>query len=44
MYNISTLHTLLCGYETWAIKEQDKSRMSAEMKFVRSMAKYTWQD
>jgi len=45
MYNTSALHTLLCGCETWAIREQDKSRiMSMEMKFLRKTAKYTWQD
>jgi len=44
MHNTSALHTLLCGYETCAIREQDKFRiMSVEMKFVRITAKYTWQ-
>jgi len=39
------LPALLYGCETWAIREQDKSRMSSvEMKFMRRMAKYTWQD
>jgi hypothetical protein len=28
---------------TWAIREHDKSRMSAEIKFMR-MAKYMWKD
>ena len=38
------LLALLCRCETWAVREQDKSRItSAELKFVR-MAKYTWQD
>jgi hypothetical protein len=33
----------VCG--TWAIREQDKSRItSAEIKFVRRREKYTWQD
>jgi hypothetical protein len=37
--------SLLCGRETWEIREQDKCRItSAEMKFKRSTAKYTWQD
>jgi hypothetical protein len=40
--NTMALPTLLCKCETWAVREQDKSRiMSAELKFVR-MAKYTW--
>jgi len=26
------------------MKEQDKSRISEEMIFIRRMAKYTWQD
>jgi hypothetical protein len=39
------LPTLLYGCETWAIKEQDKSSLaSAEIKFMRRTAKYTWQD
>jgi hypothetical protein len=39
------LPTLLYKCETWAIKEQDKSRLtSAEMKFMRRSAKYTWKD
>jgi len=39
------LPTLLYKCETWAIKEQDKSRLtSAEMKFMRRTAKYTWKD
>jgi hypothetical protein len=43
MYNTLSLHTLLCGCETWAVREQDKSRIvSAEMKFVWTTAKYMW--
>jgi hypothetical protein len=39
------LPTLLYGCETWAIREEDIARiMSAERKFMRRMAKYTWQD
>jgi len=38
------LPTLLHGCETWELEEQDKSRMSAEMKLMRGKAKYTWQD
>jgi hypothetical protein len=37
------LPTLLYGCETWELEEQDKSRMSAEMKFMRGTAKYTRQ-
>jgi len=45
MWNTLTLPTLLYGYKTWAIREQDKSRLtSAEMAFMRRTAKYTWQD
>jgi Tfp pilus assembly protein PilZ len=37
--------TLLYGCETWAIREQDKSRITlAEMKFMRRTAQYTWKD
>ena len=43
--NTLALPALLCGCETCAIKEQDKSSItSAEMKFVRRKSKYTWQD
>jgi len=43
--NTLALPTLLYGCETWAIKEQDKSRLtSAEMKFLKRRAKYTWQN
>jgi len=36
---------MLYGRETWAIEEQDKSRLtSAEMKFMRRTTKYEWQD
>jgi len=38
-----TLRTLLYEWETWAVREHGKSRMSAEMKFMRT-AKYSWQD
>jgi len=35
----------LYGCETWAIREQDKYRItSAEMKFMRNTAKHTRQD
>jgi len=45
IYNALILPTVQYGCETWAIREQDKSRiMSAEMKFVRRTAQCTWQD
>ena len=40
-----TVPALLYRCETWAIGEQDKSRItSAEVKFIRTRAKYLWQD
>jgi hypothetical protein len=36
--------TLLYRCEAWPIREQDKSRMAAEMKFMKTMAKHTRQD
>ena len=45
IYNKMALPVLLYGCETWAIREKDKYRItSAEMKFTKTMAKYTWQD
>jgi hypothetical protein len=45
IYNTLALPTLLYGSETWTLREQDKSRITAaEMKFMRKTAKYTWQD
>jgi hypothetical protein len=44
MHNTLTLPTLFNRRETWAIREQDKSRMSGATKFMRRTAKYTWQD
>jgi hypothetical protein len=41
--NILALPTLLYGRDTWAIRVHDKSRMSAEIQFMR-MAKYMWKD
>jgi hypothetical protein len=42
MYNTLALPTLLYGYENWA---RNKWRItSAEMKFMRRTAKYTWKD
>jgi hypothetical protein len=40
-----SLPALLYGWVTWAIREQDKCRItSAEMKFIRRKVKYKWQD
>jgi hypothetical protein len=40
-----TLPALLYGWETLANREEYKYRItSAEMKFMRITAKYTWQD
>jgi hypothetical protein len=40
-----TLPALLYGWETWAIRDQDKYRItSTERKFMRITAKHTLQD
>jgi hypothetical protein len=39
--NTSALPTSLSGSQTWAMKEQDKYRMSEKMIFMGRMAKYT---
>jgi hypothetical protein len=45
IYNTLAVPTLLYGSETWTLREQDKSRITAaEIKFMRKTAKYTWQD
>jgi len=45
IFNTLTLPTLLYKSETWAIREQDKSRITlVDMKIMRITAKYTWQD
>jgi hypothetical protein len=45
IYNTVAIPILLYGCEAWALKEQDKPRITAaEMKFMRKTAKYTWQD
>lgn len=45
IFNSSTLPTLFYGCKIWAIREQDKYRItSVEMKFVGRMEKYTLQD
>jgi len=38
------LPTILYRCETWGIREEDKTRMSAEIKFMTIAVKYTWQD
>ena len=41
-YNTLTLFTLLYGIKTWTLKDQQKSRITAEeMKFFRKTTKYT---
>jgi hypothetical protein len=44
IHNTLALPTILHRCETWAIREEDKSRMSAEIKFMSITVKYTWQD
>jgi len=45
IYNALALPTLMYRCETWAIREQDKSRItSVEMEFMEKSAKYRWQD
>jgi len=44
IHNTLALPTLLHRWETWAIREQDKSTMSAATTFKRRKAKYTWWD
>ena len=44
MYNTLALPTILYRCETWAVREDDKLRISAEIKFIIINAKYTWQD
>jgi hypothetical protein len=42
IYTKLALPTLLYGWETWEIREEDKNRItSAGIKFMRRMAKYT---
>jgi hypothetical protein len=44
IYNTSALPTVLYGCETWAVTEQDKSRLKlGETKFMRRRTKYTRQ-
>jgi hypothetical protein len=39
------LPVLLYGSETWTVKSEDKSELTtAEMRFMRKTAKYTWKD
>jgi hypothetical protein len=44
IYNTLVLPTILHRCETWAIREEDKPRMPAEIKFITITVKYTWQD
>jgi hypothetical protein len=45
IYNALALPALLYGCEIWAVREQDKCRItSTEMKLMRSITKYTRQD
>ena len=45
IYNISALPNLLHGFESWAITEQDKYRItSEEITFTRRTAKYNRED
>jgi hypothetical protein len=45
IYNALALPTLMYRCETWAMREQDKSRItSVEMKFMGRSAKHRWQD
>jgi hypothetical protein len=42
MYNTLAIPTLLYGSESWTLKVQDKSKITAaEMQFFRKTAKYT---
>jgi hypothetical protein len=44
-YDTLALPNLLYGCESWAIKEQYKSRItSVEIKFMRRKANHTWQE
>jgi hypothetical protein len=45
LYNTLALPVLLCGSETWTVKSKDRCRpATAEMRFMRDTAKYTWRD
>ena len=45
IYNALALPAVLYGCETWAVREQDKCRItSAEMKLMKRVTKHTWQD
>ena len=44
IHNTLAVPTLLHRWETWAIREQEKSRMSVATKFMSRTAKYTQQD
>jgi len=44
LYNTLALPVLLYGSETWTIKGSDVRRITAEMKYMRRTAGYTWTD
>jgi hypothetical protein len=45
IYNTLNLPTLLYGSENWTMKSNDKTRVTAaEMRFMRTTAKYNWSD
>jgi hypothetical protein len=45
IYNTLNLPTLLYGSENWTMKANDKTRITAaEMRFMRTTAKYNWID
>jgi len=44
IYNTLALPTILYRSETWKIREEDNTMLSAEIKFMTITVKYTWQD
>jgi len=44
IYNTLALPTILYRCETSGIREEDKTRMSVEIKFMAITVKYIWQD
>jgi hypothetical protein len=45
IYNTLALPTLLYGSENWTMKANDKTRITAaEMRLMRTTAKYIWSD
>ena len=43
-FTINDTYVLLYGSETWTIKASDARRITAEMKYMRRTAGYTWTD